>query len=74
MALALAGGRHKIEGATKDMVEARLLDRRVNHMAMTRAMRSLLVTMPKDADPELLARFKEPLWIVKKTSLATPSE
>jgi len=44
--------------------ETRRLYRRLNHMAMTRAMRSLLVTVPL-SDTEQTAGMTAPLWSVR---------
>lgn len=63
--LSLVDGIRPIDGDDDEAREARQKERRVNHMAMTRAMRSLLVTLPEDADPEMVAGIAGPLWHVE---------
>ncbi|HEU0166038.1 MAG TPA: hypothetical protein VFQ54_13405, partial [Thermomicrobiales bacterium] len=54
----------RVEGDERQ--ESNLLARRVNHMAMTRAMRSLLVTLPL-SDNEHTSGITSPLWTIIDT-------
>jgi mRNA-degrading endonuclease RelE of RelBE toxin-antitoxin system len=54
------------KSAPQDEAEERELQvRRILHMSMTRAMRSLLVTLPATPRDPVLATIEEPLWRVR---------
>jgi superfamily I DNA/RNA helicase len=58
--------RTQSRGEGDERQESNLLSRRVNHMAMTRAMRSLLVTLPL-SDNEQTSGITSPLWTIIDT-------
>jgi|GEM_PF-1434783 len=58
---------------SEESQEDRMKFQRLIHMAMTRAMRSLLVTLPDDASDTVLQKFPEPAWQrIQMSSTAVP--
>ncbi len=65
VALSLTDSWQHDDGERDERNEATLRERRLNHMAMTRAMRSLLVTLPPSKDEHASRSFTAPLWNVE---------
>jgi superfamily I DNA/RNA helicase len=69
VAVALASQPPGNSGENEEAIEAIQRERRVNHMAMTRAMRSLLVSVPTDNAGISLAAMDESLWDIEHVGL-----